>query len=461
MPKLAMILCLLVCGPALCQGGSQDVLPGALRAALSERQSIATYRLEWLHEQSGAGTPHSRLYLSMGAIDGSRLRRELSAPRPANQPKAGDGAPQPALLKGVLRHADGSCSSYQSGRDSYHGFPPGAPGAAPVPDPRYLGLGLELLADAEEDAVWGGIRSDLRKSAVFSEETRADLVIVTARLAGGARVEWVVNSLKGWNVERVRVLVGDETQRETVSLLKSYDGVWFPEAVTTYVDGQLASAVQVRGASFNAPEHPQRLTETDLGIEPGMERIAQGAGAGSQPRMLWNGTRLVSREDFEAAVRRGEAQFGPTVLAWKQHVQRSGTPANERPDILLRAYDPRASIHKKLSLWEQYTESFIERFKLGDDQTQKARQILKECQDRANSLIDRRKTQIEEFYQRVEALRRPESTDEDTWTRIRREEKKAIGFLDEIFSDELCPKLDALPSRAQRESAASSAPSKR
>lgn len=331
-----------------------------------------------------------------------------------------------------------------------------------MPDVRFLGVAIESLADANEDPIWGGIRSDLRKSAVFSEETRGDLVVVTARLAGGARVEWVVNSLKGWNVERVRVLVGDETQRETVSLLKSYDGVWFPESVTTYADGQLVSAVHVRSASFNAPDHPQRLTESDLGIEPGMERIAQEAGAGSRPRMVWTGTRLVPREDFEAAVRRRETQFGPTAAAWQQHVQRNGTPANERPDILLRSYDPRASVHKRLSLWEQYTESFIQRFKLGDDQTQKARQILRECQDRANSLIDRRKTQIEEFYQRVEALRRSGSTDEETWSTIRREEKKAIGFLDEIFSDELCPKLDGLPSRAQRESAAaSSAPSKR
>lgn len=111
MPKLSMILCFLACGLAVSQGSSQDTLPGALRAALSERQSIATYWLEWLHEQSGAGTPSARLYLPMGAIDGSRLRRELSAPRPANQPRDGGDAPQPPLLKGVLRHADGSCSS--------------------------------------------------------------------------------------------------------------------------------------------------------------------------------------------------------------------------------------------------------------------------------------------------------------------------------------------------------------
>lgn len=104
------------------------------------------------------------------------------------------------------------------------------------------------------------------------------------------------------------------------------------------------------------------------------------------------------------------------------------------------------------SQWETYVREFIQRYQLDDAQTQKAQSILKDCQDLGQRQMQKRKPEIERLEKKLATL--PESKDKlKEMTEINQQRAKLLEPITEIFEKQLKPRLDKLPTRAQRQTA--------
>ncbi|MCH8807385.1 MAG: hypothetical protein IH986_15055 [Planctomycetes bacterium] len=104
--------------------------------------------------------------------------------------------------------------------------------------------------------------------------------------------------------------------------------------------------------------------------------------------------------------------------------------------------------------WDAYTKDFIEKHQLNDDQKQKALTILQDCKDKAKRVMLKNKPRIAKLDQQNEALK--SSKDKDRGQRMAEIVKKKLKFLEPvnlIFEKDLKPRLDKLPTRAQRRAA--------
>ena len=104
--------------------------------------------------------------------------------------------------------------------------------------------------------------------------------------------------------------------------------------------------------------------------------------------------------------------------------------------------------------WEKYTKDFIAKYELSEEQQQKALTILKDCQENATKVAASKKSEIDEIEKRENELKTSQdagkSKELGELTKRRDAALKPIG---EIFENQLKPRLDRLPTRAQRKAA--------
>ena len=106
------------------------------------------------------------------------------------------------------------------------------------------------------------------------------------------------------------------------------------------------------------------------------------------------------------------------------------------------------------SQWEAYVRDFIQRYQLDDGQTQRAQGILKDCQEIANRLIQKRKPELERLDRQLQEL--GQSSDPDKLkqlSELNQKRNKLFEPVNEIFEKQLKPRLERLPTRAQRQAA--------
>jgi hypothetical protein len=113
------------------------------------------------------------------------------------------------------------------------------------------------------------------------------------------------------------------------------------------------------------------------------------------------------------------------------------------------------------SEWEQYTRQFIEKYQLNDEQTQKALDILKNCQSQGERYLRSKESQLSALEARSQAAAQNPGKDGkspgrgDEQNKIQQERQKLFEPLTSIFEKQLKPRLDRLPTRAQRKAAES------
>lgn len=116
--------------------------------------------------------------------------------------------------------------------------------------------------------------------------------------------------------------------------------------------------------------------------------------------------------------------------------------------------------------WERYTREFIAKYNLNDEQAAKANATLKDCQEQAARVIKGKESQIEQIEKQISELKSPENKDKDKATKLadlEKQKNKLLEPIGDIFEKKLKPRLDTLPTRAQRkaaEAAAKPAPAK-
>lgn len=108
--------------------------------------------------------------------------------------------------------------------------------------------------------------------------------------------------------------------------------------------------------------------------------------------------------------------------------------------------------------WDRYVEDFIKRYSLNDEQAQQAHTILKDCKDQAERYLASRKRDFEQLDEREESLKK--SADKNKTkelSEVNKQRQKLREPLAAIFERQLKPRLDKVPTRAQRRDAEAAA----
>jgi polyhydroxyalkanoate synthesis regulator phasin len=272
---------------------------------------------------------------------------------------------------------------------------------------------------------------------------------VIARTVGSEwEVRYLLDPERGWNAVRVRVTSGGKLLREARASLKKFGDVWFPEVYEIYERDYKQGkepryVVEVHSASFNQPDHPLRFTPEDIGIEVGTNILLykDHSSRGERLRMGWDGGELVPLKELLVRIRAGELEKGPRFVA-----------ASERAGAMGRG------VESMLRLMERYTRNFIKKYKLNEEQAQKALSILKDCRGRAETYGRSKKEEYQRIRREVSAAyddaslsptERAEKVD-----RLKQQMLRLEQPLFRIHYWELVPRLNRLPTRAQRKAAA-------
>lgn len=106
------------------------------------------------------------------------------------------------------------------------------------------------------------------------------------------------------------------------------------------------------------------------------------------------------------------------------------------------------------SQWEAYVREFIAKYQLDEAQTQRAQSVLKDCQDAAQRIMQKNKTEIEQLDQKLLALGDKKEADKlKELSELSARRAKLLEPINEIFEKQLKPRLERLPTRAQRQAA--------
>jgi hypothetical protein len=279
-------------------------------------------------------------------------------------------------------------------------------------------------------------------------QTADGLQEVIARHArGNWEKRWLLDPQRGWNPVRVTVTVGGKFRSEGRTSLKKYGDVWFPEVCEiydhTYKDGtEPLYVMRVYSTSFNQPDQPLRFTPGDIGIEVGTNiHIRRDWQNRETVTMGWDGQRLVTREEWRRRFHSGELKKGRRNVA-----------------ALERSFAMGEDAESKIRLMTGYTLGFIKQYALDDEQTQKAMSILADCRKRAESYGASKKDEFDRIRREALATYDDASLSPDERSRklepLKQRMLRMERPLERIYYHELIPRLNKLPTRAQRDAAA-------
>jgi hypothetical protein len=290
----------------------------------------------------------------------------------------------------------------------------------------------------------------------WSQDQYDQYYIVRGLHQSGALRTWYIAADRGWNAERITVEFDGKVLAEVQCTLARFGETWFPTDARYYRDGALWETVSVKEARFNDEADVDRFTLRDLGVEPGSTIAEQWAGPRVGLELLtWTGEGVAKLGEWLEGVKTGKWSWGPT----HQKVQRTGvfeshydTPGQlKQRHAFWRALRIKTALKGHEGLWEQYVRDFINRYQLDREQCQKASLILLECQRRADELIQRRLNQLTEIVSEMLDAAAAGNTAEAA--KLRQRLQEGLHPIDAIFEQSLKPRLEPIPTRAQRKAA--------
>ena len=324
------------------------------------------------------------------------------------------------------------------------------------PDLRSLGAATSRSYRSIHNTLWDDPSGD----GQYTESKEGDLHVVTYKADYGT-TRWWIDPQRGWSPVRVAFFdpKGD-LKTESRSTLQKFGQVWFPKSVaffsTGYKEGkQPYETVEIFSATFNRPDHPIALGPADIGIEIGMPITEYGRTFRPGRIVTWDGEKLISMDEYRQRRRAGELPRSPTV-ARESARSRARLAASKEGNTKGK---PQTRIERPADLmdeWESYTRRFIAKYRLKNEQSQKAWSILKACRERADTHMTRNRADIDRIERQVRRLKQGKG---EGWERkiaaLAEERAKLRQPIDAIFDKQLKPRLDTLPTRKQRELAKS------
>ncbi len=283
----------------------------------------------------------------------------------------------------------------------------------------------------------------------YEVERRGELHVVTARLAGDEEIVWEINAAKGWNAERIRRTKAGELLTEAEIQLEQFDGVWFPAVFRSFIgrDRRPERTVEVQEARFSLPDADRPLGLGDLRLEVGTQVLRRNVESGEWDRAVWDGEKPLPVEQFRELRLAGKLTLGPTMQAWAD-----GRPPPHPDDALrLTKRFSAAGAAQRISRWERYVADFIRTHSLNDDQTQRALGILSQCQQRASDLLAARRDELDRIEQHVAGFEDSrELRESGRMAELEAELARVLTPIDQVFDQQLVPRLEALLTRRQR-----------
>lgn len=299
-----------------------------------------------------------------------------------------------------------------------------------------------------------------RAQPEFCVERTSPGAVVSMRFADapGEITRWTLDADYAFQPISCELLVdGEVVSRSTVEYQLLEDGTAIPVKAEfrSGKEGQLDCSVDVDHAAVNEAGQPVSLTPEDIGVSNGVAIFyQQGHPRSHQPPRVFCEGEAVTIEQYTWLLRNvGVKPSAPLIRINPELVEQY-----ER--VRARAQGAVASqpaSQPVLGEWERYTLAFIERYRLDQDQRQRAMAILRECQQRGWGHVGRVKEKLEYLDRRAAEATRLESAGErdQEFKAIAESRASLLKPLDLIFERQLKPRLERLPTRAQR--AASSA----
>ena len=327
-----------------------------------------------------------------------------------------------------------------------------------------------------EQVLWNTPAGD-EDGATYAVTSESGLKVVS-RTAGNRVVEWWIDPQRGWNIIRCEALIDGRVTQECRTSLKKYGETWFPESIVYYDSAYEGGAVpesviEITVAKFNDESMPP-LTLVDAGIDIGTNVYRYDAdgkaivdpATGSAHLLTYNGSEL---EDWKAVMRRvnaGELNLGPHYLAHSPTHQQAGggesssaAAAASQPGATSQPSAKSAKRKADVSFWKQYTQEFITRHALSDEQQQKAWRLCERCEGEAMRYQRRVGDKLHDVQQQrasiaAEDVVAPQR--EAQLAELDEREQELLAPIARLFEDRLVPGLEKLLTREQRERAGAS-----
>ena len=429
--------------------------PAALRKIEVNRTAIKTAHIEWSRIKPEAFGGHPRFYTIRLSEEESVITNRGDEDGVFN--RLPDGAIDKIQMKPYsVLSKDGKVWLHHELDWSADYFPDGAP----IQHPRALGLCSGLPYYDIQSTLWHD-NVEQPSPRVYSERQEDKYHVVRAESDLG-ELEWWLDPECGGEVVRFVQLKHGKVISETRCKLKNFDGVWFPES-TAFFDGgyhkgkEPTELIRIHYASFNQPEQPRTFSPKDIGVVAGVHIQTY-----TRQRELvgwdetYDGEKIVSDTEFLERWKRKEIELGPTMQreaelgSAKTELQLASDKASRskkqaRPQNTLSIKD------KRLTEWEEYTRRFIAWYRLDDDQTQKAWLVCLECQAQARGHLAKIKSRLVQLESRLKTQR--ESGDKASGkqlTKLEEQRRDLLQPITKIFERQLKPRLEKLPTRAQR-----------
>jgi len=189
------------------------------------------------------------------------------------------------------------------------------------------------------------------------------------------------------------------------------------------------------------PERPQRLSPPAPGERP--EPPADQAG------------RHVTRPEPDEVRPPARRATQPRAEPLRDEAKPGASKRHEAPprDVATKAGDKAPE-----GAWEKYVREFIETYKLNDEQSQKAHAVLEDCKSQRDRYLRGHKGQIEQLDKQLEELKKSKDKKRASQlSALSAKRNQLMEPMERIFEQQLKPRLERLPTRAQRRAAEAAA----
>jgi hypothetical protein len=447
-----LLLALFVVPPSGAQDPAERQPPKALLAFREARQQIVSGRVDWTVElPDRARTMH---YVSRYAANGDLIFENRGDEDGWTRffPGGRSGSSKfPHLYlatpEGIWLYRETSAGATL--------WPPGSPETSMKPelkDARAIGIFSTSESIETPLASRGAWESKSDPVMSYEQHDEGDLVIVTGQHRSGATTEWTIAPDMGWNAVRI-VSESPNGKRTCVeNEMCRFGDVWLPKHTVYQRDDSVEAVVSIQGARLNQSDDPRTFTPNDIGLEPGIAVSSQTARIGSRIR-FWNGEEIIPAERYHREVELGLLTPGKV---WRQlvddgYLDSPYVTGQERKLGALNAAKRtmQEGVRAYQALWRSYTESFIQCYNLNDEQQQKARAILADCERRAEPIAEKLESHWSEIHKQLDGAVR--NADAERTKQLRDKWKELQKPLNEIFANRLVPELEKLPTRAQKQ----------
>lgn len=243
---------------------------------------------------------------------------------------------------------------------------------------------------------------------------------------------WILDPANDFQPTRLEMVSPEGDVRSAVDLEYQAlpNGARFLESATYSNEGREYARVKVLKARVNDPSLPRTFRPEAIGIDNGTSLSLMGvpppADATPGFPVYYCQGEIIDAWELGARIRNGVVTLGGNSAMAQAKAEMGLDWREPWPEDLDTPSEPlplasQPSSHP-LTDWEKYTLDFIRRYKLDDEQSQKALSILKQCQDRRRL---------------IEAIHR-------------QSEGAKNEHIEWIFSKVLKPRLERLPTRRQR-----------